>query len=153
MGMQGEMKRYSDRIKKEQADGVLITEVKTGDRDADRGTVVKETNGLLIQYYVNCMTRLPNCFAQCLRGYYATVEKNCRSQYSFLLTTVLKLLRDFHEEILSASCRFLGPLLMMLQQTTYSDRFICSFCGNYTMIWDAILNILTDYYVNIDIFY
>ena len=36
MRMQGEMKRYSDRIKKEQAYGVLITEVKTADRDADR---------------------------------------------------------------------------------------------------------------------
>jgi hypothetical protein len=53
MRMQGEMKRYSDRIKKEQACGVLITEVKTADRDADRGTVVKETNDLLIQYCVN----------------------------------------------------------------------------------------------------
>ena len=48
MHMQSEMKRYSDRIKKEQAYGMLITEVKTADRDADRGIVVKETNGLLI---------------------------------------------------------------------------------------------------------
>jgi len=95
MRMQGEMKRYSDRMKREQAYGVSITEVKTLDRDANRGTVVKETNGLLIQYCVNCMTRLPNCFAQCLRVYYATVEKNCRSLYSFLLTAILKLLRYF----------------------------------------------------------
>jgi len=67
MRMRGEMKRYSDRIKKEQAYGVLITEVKTADTDADRGTVVKETNGLHILYCVNCLTRLPNCFVQCLR--------------------------------------------------------------------------------------
>jgi len=93
--MQGEMKRYSDRTKKEQAYGVSITEVKTFDRDANRGTVVKETNGLVIQYCVNCMTRLSNRFAQCLREYYTIVKKNCRSLYSFLLTTNLKLLRDF----------------------------------------------------------
>lgn len=36
MRMQSEMERYSDRIKKEQAYGVLITEVRTADRDADR---------------------------------------------------------------------------------------------------------------------
>lgn len=144
MRMRGEMKRYSDRIKKEQAYGVLITEVKTADTDADRGTVIKETNGLHIQYCVNCLTRLPNCFAQCLRWYYTIVEKNCISLYSFLLTAVLKLLRDFREGILSASCMFLSPLLMMLQQTAYSDRFICSLCGNYPMIWGAILILLTD---------
>jgi len=99
MHMQGEMKRYSDRMKREQAYGVSITEVKTVDRDANRVTVVKETNGLLIQYCVNCMTRLPNCFAQCLRVYYTTVEKNCRPLYSFLLTAILKLLRDFLGDI------------------------------------------------------
>jgi hypothetical protein len=123
---------------------VLITKVKTADRDVNRGTFVKETNDLLIQYRVNCMTRLLNCFAQCLRGYYTIVEKNCRALYSFLLTTILKLLRDFHEKILSVLCVYLGPLLMMLQQTAYSDRLICSFCGNYTMIWGAILILLAD---------
>jgi hypothetical protein len=144
--MQGEMERYGDLIKKEQAYsyGVLITEVKTVDRDANHGTVVKETNGLLIQYCVNCMTRLPNCFAQCSKEYYTTVEKNCRSLYSFLSTRILKLLRDFHEKILSALCMYLGHMLMTLQQTAYSDRFIFSFYGNYTMISGAILILLTD---------
>jgi hypothetical protein len=39
MRMQGEMKRNSDQIKKEQAYEVFITEVKTVDRDANLGTV------------------------------------------------------------------------------------------------------------------
>jgi len=36
---------------------------------------------------------------------------------------------------------------MTLQQTAYSDRFIFSFCGNYTMISGAILILLTDMWI------
>jgi hypothetical protein len=121
---------------------VLITEVKTVDRDANRGTVVKETNSLLIQYFVNFVTRLLNCFAQFLRGYYTIVEKNCRSLYTSLLTAILQLLRDFTRiYCLPHACILV--ILMMLQQTAYSDRFIRSFFGNYAMIYVAILNLIT----------
>ena len=111
MRMQGGTKRYSVRVKKEEAYDVLITEVKTVGGDANRDTFLKETNSLLIHYFVNCMTRLPNYFVRCLRGYYTILEKNRRSQCSLLLTTVMTLLRDFQEKILSASCMYLGTVL------------------------------------------
>lgn len=44
MHMEGEMTRHGGRVKKEQAYEVSITNAKTVDRDANRDTVVKETN-------------------------------------------------------------------------------------------------------------
>jgi hypothetical protein len=40
-------KDYSDRVKREQACGVLATKVKTVDKNANRDTVVKKNNLLM----------------------------------------------------------------------------------------------------------